>query len=74
VVHHRYAIGALGHQGQIVAYEQQCEIVMKFHFPEQIQDLRLNCRIQSACRFIRNEKLRAAAETQGNSDSLAHPP
>jgi len=70
VIHHRHAVGKLGHEGEVVADEQQRHSVPPAHVPQKREDLRLDGGIQGTRWLIGDEQARLVAYGERDPDPL----
>lgn len=73
VIHHGDAVRTFRYQRQVVAYQKEGEAVAAPHLVQQLHDLRLDCGVQSAGRFIGDQQPRVVADSERYADPLAHP-
>jgi hypothetical protein len=56
VLHHRHAVGDIGHHGQVVADQDQRRAVLAHQLAQQVQDLGLSRDVQGGGRLVGDDQ------------------
>ena len=70
-VHDGHAVGHMPHHGQVMGNEDVGDSEFLLEVIEQVEDLRLDGKIQRGDRFIQDDDVRVEGQRTGNADAVA---